>query len=155
MGTEGPAWESVRLEWVNLLADGVAPHPHTAGTCCLGSGWVIRSKAAAWGGQVVSLEERRAAAGAHLQPELVLELLQVHPVVQGGDVVPLLLGGRGLWRAGGWSRGGGWRVWSPHPLGLRPHVGQLRLQLQHLRHVLLHQAAVLWETHVRPQHRGH
>lgn len=35
-------------------------------------------------------------AGAHLQAKLVLELLQVHPVVQGCDVVPLLLGGCGL-----------------------------------------------------------
>lgn len=37
-------------------------------------------------------------AGTHLQAELVLEVLQAHPVVQGGDIVPLLLGGRGLHR---------------------------------------------------------
>ena len=44
----------------------------------------------------------------------------------------------------------------PHrPPGARPHVGQLRLQLQHLGHVFLNQAAVLGEVQVRPQHHGH
>ena len=45
--------------------------------------------------------------GAHLQTEAVLELLQVHPVVQGSDVVALFLGDRGL-RQGGRSRGPAW-----------------------------------------------
>lgn len=44
-------------------------------------------------------------------------------------------------RAGGH---GGRRGTPPHrPPGARPHVGQLRLQLQHLGHVFLNQAAVL------------
>lgn len=41
------------------------------------------------------------------------------------------------------------------PPGARPHVGQLRLQLQHLGHVFLNQAAILGEVQVLPQHRGH
>ena len=49
---------------------------------------------------------------AHLQTEPVLELLQVHPVVQGGDVVALLLGGRGL-QQGGWSQGPAWPAGPP------------------------------------------
>ena len=55
--------------------------------------------------------------GAHLQTEAVLELLQVHPVVQGSDVVALLLGDRGL-RQGGRSRGPAW-----HPLPTPPTWG--------------------------------
>ena len=50
--------------------------------------------------------------GTHLQTEPVLELLQVHPVVQGGDVVALLLGGRGL-QQGGWSQGPAWSAGPP------------------------------------------
>lgn len=34
--------------------------------------------------------------GSHLQTKPVLQLHQVHPVVQGGDIMPFLLGDCGL-----------------------------------------------------------
>lgn len=45
-------------------------------------------------------------ARSHLQAELVLELPHLHPVVQGGDVMPLFLRGRGLRGTGGGGSGG-------------------------------------------------
>lgn len=66
-------------------------------------------------------------------------------MVQGGDVVALLLGYRGL-RQGGRSRGPVWPPPCTAPPGARPHAGQ-RLQLQHLGlSVFLNQAVILGEV---------